>query len=358
VIVAASLSFQDFTMAQNYFFKGRTGAQNGPVSFEELVIIAKSGRIAPDCLVWAEGGEPASARQFPGLTEIFGGSAIFATPTGSGPLIGNIPGWGLLWRGCIMGLGIASLVFAPVAGRWFYRFLAGRISMPNGRRLFLDAPLSSCWLLFLGLSVVLLTPIVVLLVLVAQNHVLSGGPEAIKALDLQLFPLRLAAQIAALVLNFLIIRWFVRSLRSEDDALNIAFNGGFWAFFGWDILIILSFITVIGWAWAMQGKWRWMCRRTTGSHTFEFVGSGWNILWRTFCALFGVGFLGGFMGALAGVAKRNGHEGASAILAVFGVAAVVYLFVQAFRWLANWWVSQIVATPNVASAADLKTLAA
>ena len=53
-------------MAWNYYFKDRPGAQNGPVSLEELVTLAKSGRVPPEGLVWAEGGEPQAAASHPG----------------------------------------------------------------------------------------------------------------------------------------------------------------------------------------------------------------------------------------------------------------------------------------------------
>jgi hypothetical protein len=340
-------------MAGNYYFKDRSGGQNGPVSFDELVALAKAGRLAPDCLVWPEAGEPAAARSFPGLGEAFGQSQAFATPTGQGPLVGDFPGWGLLWRAYVFALGLFSVVFAPLAGRWYYKFIASRVSLPNGRRLFVDSTLSSCWWMFLGLSLAILTPLVVMMSLLSGNpEALHGhNPAALQEQMAHLWPIRIAANIAAFVLNYIILRWFVGCLRSEDGALNIAFTGGFWGFIGWNLLIVFSVFTIIGWAWALAGFFRWMCRSTLGTHAFAFVGSGWQILWRSLASVFGLGLLGGLLGSAIGLSAQSGHGGGAAILALLGMAGFIYLLAQVMGWLANWFVSQIVVTPGAAEPA-------
>ncbi|MGO8739216.1 DUF4339 domain-containing protein [Rhodoblastus sp.] len=336
-------------MTFNYFYNDRSGARNGPVSFEDLIAAARAGRLAPDCLVWPEGGEAMPAGRIPGLAEAVGGSSLSSAPAARGPLIAAFPGWGLIWRAYVFLIALVSIVFAPVAGRWFWRFVASRVALPNGARLFLDAPLSSCWWLFLALSATAVLPAVFAVAYLGGANGWAIDHEALKALNVQLLPLRLALDLAAVFLAYLIVRWFARSLRAEDGSLNIAFTGGFWAYFGWDLLIGLSAFTIIGWAWAAKGKMRWMCRRTTGSHSFEFVGAGWQILGRTFAAILGPGLLFGFTAAAAARLEKDGSEGAGALLGLIGLVMSIAALAWAVGWLTNWWVSQIVAAPAAAS---------
>ena len=115
-------------MAWNYYFKDRSGAQNGPVSLEELVTLAKSGRIPPDAWVWAEGGEPQAAASHPALAGIFAQIAS-APATGVGPLEPSFPVWGLFWRSIVLLFAFAFIIPAPWAGLWYYRWLAEHVAL-------------------------------------------------------------------------------------------------------------------------------------------------------------------------------------------------------------------------------------
>ena len=53
-------------------------------------------------------------------------------------------------------------------------------------------------------------------------------------------------------LSWMILRWFAANLSSNGQPLPIAFNGSVWAYLGWYILMVLSFITIIGWAWVSR----------------------------------------------------------------------------------------------------------
>jgi hypothetical protein len=71
---------------------------------------------------------------------------------------------------------------------------------------------------------------------------------------------------------------------------------------------------------------RWVCANIVGTHRFEFVGTGWDILWRTLVLLIALGF--------------------------------VIPLPWALRWFQNWFVAQIVVTPAAASLADAERIAA
>jgi hypothetical protein len=286
-------------MSWNYYYKDRAGGQNGPVSLEELAALARAGRIAPDCHVWAEGGEPGRADKFPELAEAFQHVRAVAA-SGSGSLQSDLPVWGLFWRSIVASFGIALVVPAPWAGLWFYRWLAGRIAMPNGARLFLQSSVVQCWPIFVGLGVV------------------GNGLGFVEPT-----PTGEAVAGVLLILNaalaFLLTRWLSRAARCEDGPLKVSFEGGFWTFLGWSLLFLFAVETIIGWAWILKLMMRWICRQTVGTHEFEFVGAGVSILWRAFAAALGCAF----------------------------ILPIPWMI----RWYMRWFISQIVVTPAAASVA-------
>jgi hypothetical protein len=292
-------------MAWNYFFRDRSGGQNGPVSLEELVALAKAGRIAPDFLVWGEGGEPMRADKYLALAEVFAQHTTAPVAGGFGQLQPHFPVWGLFWRSIVVSIGIGLVVTAPWAGLWFYRWLVGQIALPNGRRLSLDSGIGACWWIFLGLALIQILP-----------HFAGGVTDDSGAVSPGLLLAAvLFVVVADIFLNVQLLRWLAGSVRSEDGALRVEFEGSYLSYFAWTLVIGLSVITIIGWAWAFKYFTRWICANVRGSHSFEFVASGWDILWR---------FLVGVIGF-----------------------ALVLPIPWVIRWLTNWYVSQVVVTPTV-----------
>jgi hypothetical protein len=293
-------------MAWNYYFKDRSGAQNGPVTLDELVALAKAGRIAPDCLVWGEGGEPMQAAKHPALAAIFAHTTT-ALAVGGGPLQPSLPVWGLFWRSLVAIIGIALVLPAPWAGLWLYRWVTEHVALPGGRRLSLESSLGECWYIFAGMGLV-------------QYF----GPAFAKT-DAQ-FLASIFALALSVWLNVRLIDWFCRSLRAESGGLSLAFEGGFWPYLGWVLLVMISTLTIVGWAWVVKYQIRWICSKIVGTHGFEFVASGWGLLWRS-------------------------------VLVAFG-----FLFILpipwALNWFFNWYLSQFVVTSRAASAAVAQPLAA
>lgn len=291
-----------------FFFKDRSGAQNGPVSLGELVALVRSGRVAPDCLVWAEGIEPTRADAFDALAEAFRDRHAAEAPiAGRGPMRADFPVWGLFWRLLAFGVSIALILPAPWVGVWFYRWLAERIALPSGERLRLMGAVKDSWHIFAGLGVT------------------SYLDPATQGTDLHL-PITLIGLFANIWLGLALIGWFTRSLWGDRNGVKLSFAGGYWPYFGWVLLFGLSMLTVIGWAWAAKYQMRWLARQVRGSHSFEFAGTGVEILWRTLVLALGMGLL---------------------IPAPW-----------ALRWFSNWWVGQFIATPDAASQVQAQRMAA
>ena len=48
-----------------------------------------------------------------------------------------------------------------------------------------------------------------------------------------------------------------------------------------ELLLVLSFITIIGWAWVLKLMMQWVCKEVRGAPGFEFTATGLSVLWRT-----------------------------------------------------------------------------
>jgi hypothetical protein len=83
------------------------------------------------------------------------------------------------------------------------------------------------------------------------------------------------------ILSLLLLKWFSAHASTADGRLRLSFEGGYLPFIGWNILLVLSFFTVIGWAWVVKYMYRWICRNVRGTAEFTFIGTGLAILWRT-----------------------------------------------------------------------------
>jgi hypothetical protein len=99
-------------------------------------------------------------------------------------------------------------------------------------------------------------------------------------------------QLVALVVQgfmaWMVVRWIAANLTSGGERLPISFKGSALAYVGWYLLMYISFVTIIGWAWVIAFWMRWMCDNVEGTRREAvFEGSGLQILWRTL--LFGIG---------------------------------------------------------------------
>jgi len=77
-----------------------------------------------------------------------------------------------------------------------------------------------------------------------------------------------------------LIGWFV-SHAEFSSGPPLSFTGTYGGLLGWSLLVGISIFTIIGWAWAAAGMYRWFARSTRGQGIeFRFHGKGHQILWR------------------------------------------------------------------------------
>jgi len=77
-------------------------------------------------------------------------------------------------------------------------------------------------------------------------------------------------------------------MSSDGSQLPLSFHGNPWTYVGWYLLLHITAITIIGWAWVITAWMRWMCRNIAGiRRNIVFNASGWQVLWRTMVFAFG-----------------------------------------------------------------------
>lgn len=173
----------------------------------------------------------------------------------------DLPVWGFFGRCWLHLIGMALIVPAPWTGPIYYRFMVRHVSLPNGRRLLFNGTAGDIWLAFL----------------------LSGALGW--AGNIQNAAIAIVCNLLNLLLIQVVLRWVCGNTTTPDGQMRLSYTGGMWGYIGWSLLLALSFITIIGWAWALAGFARYLCRHVEGTHAFSFAGSGWSILWRCLLAL-------------------------------------------------------------------------
>ena len=170
--------------------------------------------------------------------------------------------WPLFGRTLLVALAQYEVVPSPWANTAFYRWFVHRIVLPNGKAVGFAGKPGDIWWAFMLLA-------------------LSAYANAIHDL------LVLAVLPLTVWLYIVIMRWVFANLIWAGRAAPLRFTGGYWGLLGWMALSIVSILTIIGWAWAMNAMMRWICRHVEGSsQRLDFVATGWNTLWRTFAFSF------------------------------------------------------------------------
>jgi hypothetical protein len=285
-------------MPNRSWFYAASGQQHGPFPEEQLRDLIARGTVRADTLVWSEGmagwqkaGEIQGLMSMPpgppsmpqrGGPPVMGGA--YGGGHGSGTLSVDLGLFSLLGRGLLFIIGMLLIVPAPWTGTSFYRWAVSRLHVPGRPNLAFNGQVGDLWYVF----------------------VLMGLLTYASAYDTYIQLLSIPVQA---FLSWLVLRWLASNLSSDGQKLPIAFDGSVVTFIGWQVLLYVSFITIIGWAWVTTAFMRWNCRNVSGTRReVVFNASGLSVLWRTL---------------------------------VFALSCVFIIPIPwTLRWYANWYVSQ------------------
>jgi hypothetical protein len=254
---------QRHEMSSNFWFLDREHKQCGPVGEDEFVKLIRAGTIGRETQIWSAGmSEWRMAFQVERFSSLFGPSGPPSVPVGgassalpTGALSSSISVWGLFGRALLVMIGVLLVVPAPWTSTSFYKWLCERVSLPDGRGLTFAGKPGDIWYVF-----------------VAWGASIWAG---------QLHYGELITIPLSWILGILLLKWFCANVSTQDGHLKLAFEGGYGPYIGWNVLLILSALTIIGWAWVMKLMMQWICRNVRGTAQFEFTATGLSILWRT-----------------------------------------------------------------------------
>jgi GYF domain 2 len=270
-------------MAIRQWFVAIDDKKDGPFSDERLRELIAAGTVTADTLVWCNGmANWTRAAEVPGLMtaatprrpSLPASSAAPAQTLGGHALATTVGTWGLFGRLLLVFIGHLLIVPAPWVTASFLHWFVEHIQLPEGQRVEFTGKGGDIWYVFMGAA------LCGYLSLGGQN---LGGAGS----SLTLVTLLLSA-----VLNVLILRWFFSHLVWDGQHEPLKFIGGFWAMIGWILFYVISFITIIGWAWVATAWGRWLCRHVTGSSKhLVFTASGLGYLWRLLVLALVSGFI-------------------------------------------------------------------
>ena len=261
-------------MPNRSWFFAEGGQQQGPFPDGQFGDLISRGAIRADTLIWTDGMAGwQRAGDIPGLFSPGGrppptpGRMPVAGGTGSGALSVDLPLWSFFGRCLLLIIGNALIVPSPWTTVSYYRWITPRFYVPGRSNLAFEGKVGDIWYVIVGMA---------LLGYAGQiGHYVP-----------------LFAVIGQALLSWMLLRWAVSQISSGGRLIGLEFNGSILVFVGWQILVILSMVTVIGWAWVATAWLRWICRNIDRSRReLIFNGSGLEFLWRTLVTVIGCVFL-------------------------------------------------------------------
>ena len=264
-------------MVDRSWFYASQGQQQGPYPEAQLRDLIARGAVRPDTLVWCEGmagwqkaGEIPELMSGGSMPPAFPqqGAVMSAGGQGGNALSLDVDVWSLLGRGLLFIIGSLLVIPAPWTATNFYRWMATRIRVPRRPNLGFDGQPLDIWYVF------------VILGLCAY-----AGLSGYRYVQFILLPVEA-------FLAWMVVRWIAANLSSNGQPLPIEFKGGALGYIGWYLLLYISAITIIGWAWVVTAWMRWICRNVSGTRReITFNATGWEMLWRTIAFAFGCVFI-------------------------------------------------------------------
>ncbi len=291
-------------MSNRSWFFAANGQQQGPYPEAQFRDFVARGTVRAETLVWTEGmASWQKAGEIPGL--LSGGGAPPAMPRAGAAVVGNGAGggqlsielglWPFFGRTILFVIGVLLVIPAPWVAVSYYRWVTSRVVVPGRPNFAFTGQVGDIWYVF------------ILLALCSY-----GGSTGYVTIKLLLIPVQA-------FLSWMILRWIAANLSSNGQQLPTAFEGSALTYVGWQVLMLLSFITIVGWAWVVTAWMRWNCRNVSGTRReIIFKASGWDVLWRTI---------------------------------VFAVSSAFLIPIPwMLGWYTRWYVSQFALEPRLANA--------
>ncbi|EJN08652.1 hypothetical protein PMI42_07126 [Bradyrhizobium sp. YR681] len=298
------------------WFYASEGKQQGPYPEGQFRDLVAQGIVRPDTLVWSEGMAGwQKAVEIPGLISSGGGAppilpaggppmmgsggyagAGYASGAGGGTLAVDFGIWDFVWRTLVLLIGSCFVIPVPWLFVWYMRWIVPCVKVPGRPNLSFTGNAMTLVPWFFGF--------IVLAIVI--------GFIGSALLSNLLF-------IVQIVLYWLLIKWMIANLASNEQPLGLSFSGSVWAYVGWNLLFAISIITIIGWAWVAAAQMRWFCRSIEGTRReIIFKGSGLDILWR---------------GIVAAI-----------------LCSLIIPIPWVYRWIMNWFASVTELAPRGAAA--------
>jgi hypothetical protein len=265
-------------MSDRTWFFASQGQQQGPYPESQLHDLIAKGIVTAATLLWSEGmADWQKAGDIPGLFSGYSGpppvpgsqrTLAGAGSAGGGSLSVDLELWPLLGRSLVFVIGLLLVVPAPWVATSFYRWMASRIDVPGRPNLAFTGEVGDIWYVF-----------------VAIGLISDVGFIGVPYLHYILVPVQA-------VLSWMTVRWICANLSSNGRPLSLSFDGSALFYVGWQLLTMLSAITIIGWAWVAVLWMRWNCSNVGGTRReILFNATGLEMLWRTLVCAIGCGFL-------------------------------------------------------------------
>jgi len=261
-------------MSNRSWFFASSGQQQGPYPEAQFRELIARGAITPQTLVWCEGMAGwQKAGEVPGLIGGVGappvlqqGGAVVGAGGGGYAAGGTLSlDMGILdftWRSIVLFLGLLVVIPTPWVLPWYLNWFASCVQVPGRPNLSFTIRPGTIALWYFGALAVLILLGVIASAADSRGISNVGG-------------------IVQLVLYWLFLRYLVANTASNGQPLGLSFSGSVWAYIGWQILTVISFITIIGWAWVYAAQVRWLCRNIQGTRRqIIFHGTGLEYLWR------------------------------------------------------------------------------
>lgn len=260
-------------MPDRAWFYAERGQQQGPLADAQFRDCVTRGVIRADTLVWTEGMSGwQRAGDIPGLFSQAGrppampGSMPVAAEAG-GPLAIDLPLWPFFGRCLLLAIGNLLVIPSPWTAINYYQWITPRIHVPGRPTLAFEGKVGDIWWVFV---------LIALSAYVGRIH----------------SSLQLVAFIGQAWLSWMLLRYVLSRISSNGQLLGWQFDGSIWGFIGFQLLMIVGIITIIGWAWVATAWLRWICKNISGSRReLTFEGSGLEMLWRTLVTAIGCVFL-------------------------------------------------------------------